>query len=63
MGPKPPAGDPPRRYHVQVFALDTELSLPQGANRDMVLALAAGHVLAKGVLVGTFKRPQDPTRP
>lgn len=62
-GPKPPAGDPPHRYHTQVFALDRELDLVAGSDREALLAAMRGHVLAKGVLVGTFQRPDDPKRP
>lgn len=62
-GPRPPAGDPPHHYHVQLFALDRVLDLPLGADRDHVLAAARGHVLARGELVGTFQRPAQPSRP
>lgn len=55
-GPKPPAGDPPHRYHFQLFALDTVLDLPSGYNRQALLERMKGHVLAKGALVGTFQR-------
>ena len=58
LGPRPPAGDPPHMYHVQVFALDAVLDMPfSGADRDQVLAAAKGHVLARGELTGTFARP------
>jgi Raf kinase inhibitor-like YbhB/YbcL family protein len=58
FGPRPPAGDPPHVYHVQVFALDQLLDMPlSGADRDMVLMAANGHVLARGELTGTFARP------
>jgi Raf kinase inhibitor-like YbhB/YbcL family protein len=58
LGPRPPAGDPPHVYHVQLFALDAVLDLPlSGANRDQVLAAAAGHVIGRGELTGTFARP------
>jgi Raf kinase inhibitor-like YbhB/YbcL family protein len=58
LGPRPPAGDPPHVYHVQLFALDVVLAMPfSGADRDQVLAAAAGHVLARGELTGTFARP------
>jgi Raf kinase inhibitor-like YbhB/YbcL family protein len=63
VGPKPPAGDPPHHYHVQVFALDTVLQIPPGANRDTLLKAMAGHVVAKGELVGTFQRPEKPAKP
>jgi Raf kinase inhibitor-like YbhB/YbcL family protein len=62
-GPRPPAGEPPHHYHVQVFALDRTLDLSAGAKRDEVLAAAKGHVLASGQLVGSFKRPERPSRP
>jgi Raf kinase inhibitor-like YbhB/YbcL family protein len=58
LGPRPPAGDPPHAYHVQVFAFDTILDIPlSGANRDLVLGSMAGHVIARGELVGSFARP------
>jgi Raf kinase inhibitor-like YbhB/YbcL family protein len=56
FGPRPPAGDPPHRYHFQVFALDTHLRLPSGFNRHALLKAMDGHVLAKGVLVGSFAK-------
>ncbi len=56
FGPRPPAGDPPHRYHFQVFALDTTLNLPSGFNRHSLLKAMEGHVLAKGTLVGTFAK-------
>ena len=61
-GPRPPAGDPPHRYHVQVFALDRALDLPLGAARDQLLAAARGHVLARGEVVGTVRRTEPPER-
>ena len=62
-GPKPPPGDPPHHYHLQVFALDTTLDLPVGALRGEVRAAMKGHVLASGELVGTFERPKEPKKP
>ncbi|MFC4729698.1 YbhB/YbcL family Raf kinase inhibitor-like protein [Coralloluteibacterium thermophilus] len=60
-GPRPPVGDLPHRYHFQVFALDVErLDAPPGADRDTVLAAAAGHVIAKGTLVGTYQQTVEP---
>jgi Raf kinase inhibitor-like YbhB/YbcL family protein len=57
FGPRPPAGDPPHHYHFQVFAVDTVLDTPAGADRDAVLAALKGHVLAHGEVVGTFQAP------
>jgi Raf kinase inhibitor-like YbhB/YbcL family protein len=62
LGPRPPVGDPPHHYHFQVFALDTLLDLPPGAERDQVLAAMRGHVLAKGVLVGQYQQLQAPLK-
>jgi Raf kinase inhibitor-like YbhB/YbcL family protein len=57
VGPRPPKGDPPHHYHFQVFALDSMLDLPPGAERDVLLAAMKGHVVAFGETVGTFQRP------
>jgi Raf kinase inhibitor-like YbhB/YbcL family protein len=62
-GPRPPAGDPPHHYHLQIFALDRALDLPAGADRDEILGAVKGHVLASGELVATFKRPDRPSKP
>ncbi len=60
FGPKPPVGDPPHNYHVQVFALDIEtLGIDPGAKRDQVLEAMKDHVLAKGEIVGTFQRGEN----
>lgn len=56
FGPRPPEGDPPHHYHFQVFALDRQLDLPSGADRDQLLSAMQGHVLAKGELVGTYQQ-------
>lgn len=61
-GPRPPVGDPPHRYHFQVFALDTMLDVPPGADRDQVLAAMKGHVLAKGVLIGRYQQRVEPPK-
>jgi Raf kinase inhibitor-like YbhB/YbcL family protein len=57
-GPHPPMGDSPHHYHFQVFALDTMLNAPAGADLEQVLAAAKGHVIAKGELVGLFQQPR-----
>jgi Raf kinase inhibitor-like YbhB/YbcL family protein len=58
MGPQPPPGDPAHHYHFQLFALDTTLNVPSGADRDTVLRAMRGHVLAKGELVGLYRQLQ-----
>ncbi|HEX5657441.1 MAG TPA: YbhB/YbcL family Raf kinase inhibitor-like protein, partial [Polyangiales bacterium] len=61
-GPHPPVADPPHHYHFQLFALDTLLSLPPGANREQLLAVLEGHVLAKGELVGRYRQLVKPLK-
>lgn len=62
FGPRPPAGDPAHRYHFQVFALDTLLSIPPGADRDTLLQAMQGHVLAKGEIVGRYRQAVKPPK-
>jgi Raf kinase inhibitor-like YbhB/YbcL family protein len=62
FGPRPPVGDPAHRYHFQVFALDTMLTVPPGADRDQVLSAAQGHVIAKGKIVGRFQQTVKPPK-
>lgn len=59
-GPRPPVGDPPHHYHIQLLALDTTLAVPLGATRDQLLAAVRGHVLARGELVGTVQQAAEP---
>lgn len=61
-GPRPPVGDPPHHYHFQVLALDKSLDVHPGAPRDEVLKAAKGHVLAKGVVVGTYQQTDAPLK-
>jgi len=62
FGPKPPVGDPAHHYHFQVLALDTMLDLPPTADRDALLAAVAGHVIAKGELVGQYQQTVAPPK-
>ena len=62
FGPRPPVGDPPHHYHFQVFALDTTLDVPAGAERDKLIAAMQGHVLAAGELVGTYQQAIEPAK-
>jgi phosphatidylethanolamine-binding protein (PEBP) family uncharacterized protein len=45
-----------RDYTIELFALDTELDVPDDASRSDVLKAMDGHILAKAVLVGRFHR-------
>ncbi len=54
-GPKPPRGHGVHHYHFQVFALDSMLALGTAADRDAVVRVMKGHVLASGEVVGTYE--------
>ena len=53
-GPEPPRGHGVHHYHFQVFALDSTLALGTAADRDAVVRVMRGHVLASGEVVGTY---------
>jgi Raf kinase inhibitor-like YbhB/YbcL family protein len=55
-GMAPPKGDTPHHYHFQLFALDRVLDVKPGAGRTALFDAMGGHVLARGELVGTYKR-------
>lgn len=55
-GPCPP-GTKPHHYIFRVYALDTSLNLPEGANKSDLTAAIKGHVLAEGKLVGLYSHP------
>ena len=57
FGPHPPKDDAPHHYHFEVFCLDTPLDLAPGATRSEVMRAMAGHVLAKGEVVGLYEAP------
>ena len=56
LPPDPPSGHGPHRYAIQVFALDTPLSLGTEPGRGAVVEAMAGHVVATGLLIGTYER-------
>jgi Raf kinase inhibitor-like YbhB/YbcL family protein len=53
-GPCPPSGT--HRYYFKVYALDCELSLDSHAQKEDVETAMKDHILAKGVLMGKYKR-------
>jgi Raf kinase inhibitor-like YbhB/YbcL family protein len=61
-GPGAPATGPMHHYTFEVFALDTKLDVPAGADafetRANVMKAMQGHILGKAVYMGLFHRPQ-----
>jgi Raf kinase inhibitor-like YbhB/YbcL family protein len=57
LPPDPPPGHGPHRYAVQVFALDRAPELHGKPIRTQVAQAMKGHVIARGLLVGTYERP------
>ncbi|MBC7946309.1 MAG: YbhB/YbcL family Raf kinase inhibitor-like protein [Chitinophagaceae bacterium] len=53
-GPCPPSGT--HRYYFRIFALDTELTLPAGAGKQDLKDAMDGHILAKGEIMGRYKK-------
>ena len=55
-GPCPPPGHGAHRYFHELFALDTELDLEEGASREQLEDAIEGHVLEGAELIGTYER-------
>jgi Raf kinase inhibitor-like YbhB/YbcL family protein len=55
-GPCPPRQDDPHRYFLRIYALEIELPIQEGASKDDVRRAMEGHIIAEGVLVGTYAR-------
>lgn len=57
LPPDPPRGHGPHRYAFQLFALDEPPSFAKPPGRSALVAALRGHVIARGMLVGTYGRP------
>lgn len=53
-GPCPPPGKP-HRYFFKLYALDTFLTLPEGAKKSELEEAMKGHILEKAELIGTYQ--------
>ena len=53
-GPCPPSGT--HRYFYKIYALDSFLELKEGSTKSQVEQAMAGHILAKGELIGLYRR-------
>jgi Raf kinase inhibitor-like YbhB/YbcL family protein len=54
-GPAPPPGKP-HHYTWTVYALDAELPLEQGLNRNQLVEAMKGHIIGQGSLVAIYER-------
>ena len=55
-GPCPPSGT--HRYFFKFYALDTKLDLDSNSRKKHVERAIEGHILAKGEIVGLYRRRQ-----
>ena len=53
-GPSPPSGT--HRYFFKLYALDTELALGEGVDKEALEAAMEGHIIDKAELIGVYKR-------
>jgi Raf kinase inhibitor-like YbhB/YbcL family protein len=59
FGPRPPVNGHLHAYHFRVYAIDSDLELDEGLNKDELLAAIEGHVLATGMLMGHYERKEQ----
>jgi Raf kinase inhibitor-like YbhB/YbcL family protein len=59
LPPDPPTGHGEHRYAFQLFALSDGPDLDETPGRSAVLRAMAGHVLAAGLLTGTYSRGEE----
>jgi len=55
-GPAPPRGHGTHHYHFRIYALDAALPLKAELDKAALLRAINGHVLAQGLLIGTYGR-------
>ncbi|PIR69323.1 MAG: YbhB/YbcL family Raf kinase inhibitor-like protein [Candidatus Niyogibacteria bacterium CG10_big_fil_rev_8_21_14_0_10_46_36] len=53
-GPCPPDGE--HRYYFKLYALDTELDIPEGSTKGQVEGAMNGHILTQTELIGLYVR-------
>jgi len=58
-GPAPPPGKP-HHYTWTVYALDAELPLEPGLNRNQLMEAMKGHIIGQGALVAIYERKPKP---
>ena len=55
-GPCPPRGHGKHHYHFKVYALDTKISLREGAKKTELERAMKGHIMERAELVGVYER-------
>ena len=55
-GPMPPPGHGVHHYYFKLYALDAQMSVEPGLNKNAFLEKIRDHILAEGVLMGTYER-------
>ena len=53
-GPCPPSGS--HRYYFNVYALDSELDLPVGSDKNVLQEAMRPHIIAEGTLMGRYEK-------
>jgi hypothetical protein len=56
-GPCPPAGEE-HRYQFKIYALDTQVSLPETARKEDLLRAMLGHIIEENSVTGVYRRPE-----
>ncbi len=56
LPPDPPRGHGPHRYAFQIFALDRTPEFSHVPGRTALVDALRGHVIARGLLIGTYER-------
>jgi len=55
-GPMPPPGHGVHHYHFRLYALDTDLDLAPGADKEALMEAMEGHILGTAKLMGLYSR-------
>lgn len=55
-GPCPPRGAKTHRYMFKLYALDTQLDLPEGASKQEIEKAMEGHIIDRATLIGLYQR-------
>ena len=55
-GPMPPPGHGVHHYYFKLYALESEMAAEPGLTKKAVMDKIGDHILAEGVLMGTYQR-------